>query len=46
MMSSPAMRQEDRRRPGRDAQTGREFILVLGLEVAWIDQDRRNRAGN
>src|SRR5581483_1506087 len=38
-----AVRQEDRRRVGRDAQAGRQLILVLGLEVAGIDRDAEVR---
>ena len=33
------MHEEDRRRAGRDAQAGSEFILVLGLQVARIGRD-------
>ena len=35
----PAMHEEDRRRAGRDAQTGSELVLVLGLQVAGIGRD-------
>ena len=35
----PAVRQKDRGRPGRDAQPGSEFVLVLGLQVARVGQN-------
>ena len=34
-----AMQQEDRRRVGRDAQAGSQFILVLRFQVAGINRD-------
>ena len=41
-----AVREEDRRRPGRDAQARSEFVLVLRLQVARIDGDGESPAGN
>src|SRR5437867_10337076 len=33
------MHEEDRRRVGRDAEAGSDFILVLGLQVARINRN-------
>src|SRR6266849_6098107 len=34
-----AMSEKDRRRPGRDAQAWRQLVLVLGLQVARINDN-------
>ena len=40
----PAMREEYWGRSRRDAQSRGQFILVLRLQVAWIDRDGKVRA--